>query len=494
MFILQSNIIPLIGVAETMQGGRPENQDDLGFVETPLGFLFVVCDGMGGGPGGKTASYIAKYEIMKSLCECDSQMQRSCALRMAIGKANDALAEKVRQVPALAGMGATLVAILINRRSAVIAHVGDSRCYRIHKKRMVFCTQDHSLVGELVRKKVLTPEQARNSPQSNVVSRNLGHPVNNIPQIDEVPFKKGDRFVLCTDGVWGAMPHEMLLKRLVGKYTIKNIVGNLSQEIDQIGFSKGGHHDNHTLGVIELQCDSLMKDKMDFYKRILLMFSFLAIVVGAFFLIPTKKEASRSIGSNSWVSTSMGGTEAENKGQQPTMDTSQPSDSGNLKLYPIEKIQDSLRKDSSKHSGKAKKDSVAKNVNKKEKDLQDKKVDKKKALCKSLDKINENLDSMQSCKSEKPEEVCAKNKKRLEKIKSLFNQIREIPSDGVSIWEGTRQYIDKNAKLMVKVSRKKNKAGFYVTDSEARTVIKTVKNKVERLNNIIRNGNDKTSR
>ena len=147
MFILQSNIIPLLGVAETKQGGRPENQDDFGFVETPLGFLLVVCDGMGGGPGGKTASYIAKYEIMKSLCECDSQMQRGSALRMAIGKANDALADKVRQIPALAGMGATLVAILINRQSAVIAHVGDSRCYRIHKNRMVFCTQDHSLVG-----------------------------------------------------------------------------------------------------------------------------------------------------------------------------------------------------------------------------------------------------------------------------------------------------------------------------------------------------------
>ena len=88
----------------------------------------------------------------------------------------------------------------------------------------------------------------------------------------------------------GVMPHEMLLKRLGAKDTIQKIVGNLSLEIDQIGFSKGGHHDNHTLGVIELQCDSLMKDKMEFYKRILQMFSLLVIVVGVVFFLSYKKE------------------------------------------------------------------------------------------------------------------------------------------------------------------------------------------------------------
>ena len=489
MFILQSNIIPLLGIAETKQGGRTENQDDMGFVETPLGFLLVICDGMGGGPGGKTASYIAKYEIMKSLCECDPQMLRSSALRMAIGKANDALADKVRQVPALAGMGATLVAILINRQSAVIAHVGDSRCYRIHKKQMVFCTQDHSLVGELVRKKVLTPEQARTSPQSNVVSRNLGHPVNNLPQIDEVPFKKGDRFVLCTDGVWTAMPHEMLLKRLVAKDAIKKIVGNLSLEIDQIGFSKGGHHDNHTLGVIELQCDSLMKDKMDFYKRILLIFSLLVIAVGVIFFFPTKKNVTKPVVSSSGVSTSMGGTEVESGEQQPTTNSLHLNDS--VKLKSIEDIKDSLRKDSAKHIDKtSRKDSV----NKKGQILQEKKVNKTKTICKSLDKINEHLDSMQSCKGKNLGEVKAKNEKCLEKINKLLKQIkdRDIPSTEESVWKGTKQYIAKNADVMVKESKKKN--GFYVTDAEARTVIKTVKKKVEHLNNIIKNGNDKTSR
>lgn len=494
MFVFKSNIIPFLGVAETMQGGRPENQDDLGFVETPLGFLLVVCDGMGGGPGGKTASYIAKYEIMKSLCECDPQMQRGSALRMAVGNANDAIADKVRQVPALAGMGATLVAILINRQSAVIAHIGDSRCYRIHIRHVVFCTQDHSLVGELVRKKVLTPEQARISPQSNVVSRNLGHPVNNVPQIDEVPFKKGDRFVLCTDGVWGAMSHEMLVKRLVSKGAIQKIVGNLALEIDQIGFSKGGHHDNHTLGVIELQCDSLMKDKMNFCKRLLFVFSLFVVIVGVVLLFPTKKDVVKPVATGSGVSTSMGKTEVESGEQQSTANLSLLN--GSVKLKPIEKIKDSLQKDSAKHNNPTKKDSVSNKTFKKKGALQDKKADKAKAICKSLDKINEILDSMLSCKSGKSGVVCAKNKKRLEKINSLLKQIKygEIPLDGVSTWNGINEYMGKKSNVMTKESQKKNKDGFYVTASDARNVIKTVKNKVECLNKIVRNDNDKTSR
>lgn len=495
MFILQSNIIPLLGVAETKQGGRPENQDDLGFVETPLGFLLVVCDGMGGGPGGKTASYIAKYEIMKSLCECDPQMQRGSALRMAVGKANDALAGKVRQIPALAGMGATLVAILINRQSAVIAHVGDSRCYRIHKNRMVFCTQDHSLVGELVRKKVLTPEQARTSPQSNIVSRNLGHPINNVPQIDEVPFKKGDRFVLCTDGVWGAMPHEMLVKRLVAKDAVQKIVGNLSLEIDQIGFSEGGHHDNHTLGIIELKCDSLMKDK-DFYKRILQIFSLLVIVVGAVLLFSTHKETSQPIASSPGLSTPAGAAGMGGE-QQPTADSSYPKDTVKQRiLKPIEQIRDSLSKDSAKHNSKTKKDSVNKNVDKKKESVQEKKIAKTKAVCKALDKINEHLDSILSCKGKKGE-VKVKNEKRLEKIKTLMKQIKDkdLPQAGESVWTGTKEYIDKNAVEMVKESPKdKNKVEGYVTSIGAQKIIRIVKKNVERLNNIIRYGNDKTSR
>ena len=259
---ITSRIVPLQGVANSMQGGRPENQDDWGFVDTPLGFLLVVCDGMGGGPGGKTASYIAKNVLIGALMECSPQASRVDAMKMAVSKANDALYQKMDEVPQLKGMGSTLVAILISQQSAIITHLGDSRCYRISHGRVAYRTDDHSLVGELVRNKALTEEQARTSPQSNVIMRGLGNTSNHAPEIVEVPYQKGDLFVLCTDGVWGIMPHEQLVKRLTSHQTLQALVDNLSAEIDQIGFSTNGHHDNHTLAAIEMNTDSILKDKM----------------------------------------------------------------------------------------------------------------------------------------------------------------------------------------------------------------------------------------
>lgn len=259
---ITSRIVPLQGVANSMQGGRPENQDDWGFVDTPLGFLLVVCDGMGGGPGGKTASYIAKNVLIGALMECSPQASRVDAMKMAVSRANDALYQKMDEVPQLKGMGSTLVAILISQQSAIITHLGDSRCYRISHGRVAYRTDDHSLVGELVRNKALTEEQARTSPQSNVIMRGLGNTSNHAPEIVEVPYQKGDLFVLCTDGVWSIMPHEQLVKRLTSHQTLQALVDNLSAEIDQIGFSTNGHHDNHTLAAIEMNTDSILKDKM----------------------------------------------------------------------------------------------------------------------------------------------------------------------------------------------------------------------------------------
>lgn len=257
-----SQLISLQGVGISRQGGRPENQDDWGFVDTSLGFLLVVCDGMGGGPGGKTASYIAKNEFMAALQGCSAQASRVDAMKMAVSRANDALYQKMDEEPMLKGMGSTLVAVLISQQSAVVAHLGDSRCYRISHKRIVFRTDDHSLVGELVRNKALTEEQARTSPQSNVIMRGLGNTSNHVPEIVEVPYRKGDRFMLCTDGVWGIMPHELLVQRLTSQQDLSALVSNLAAEIDQIGFSANGHHDNHTLAAVEMNTDSILKDKM----------------------------------------------------------------------------------------------------------------------------------------------------------------------------------------------------------------------------------------
>lgn len=265
-----SRTVPLQGAVCSMQGGRPENQDDWGIFDTPLGCLLIVCDGMGGGPGGKTASYIVTQVVARTLLECSPQTSRFDALKMAVSKANDALYQKMEETPSLQGMGSTMVAILINAYSVVVAHLGDSRCYRISHGRVFFRTDDHSLVGELVRNKAMTEEQARVSPQSNVITRGLGNTNNHVAEIVEIPYRKGDRFVLCTDGVWGIMPHDQIVNRLTSQQDLISLVRNLSAEIDQRGFAAGGNHDNHTLAIIEMSSDSVLKDKMSKYLKIVL--------------------------------------------------------------------------------------------------------------------------------------------------------------------------------------------------------------------------------
>lgn len=261
MDIIKSDIISLHGVVVSKQGGRPENQDDYAFLDTPLGFLLVVCDGMGGGPGGKTASYIAKYEICRTLLECNPQTPREHALKMAIAHAHEAMETKMKEVPTLNGMGSTVVAILVDKQSAIIAHAGDSRCYRFHGRKCLYRSNDHSLVAELVKKKVMTEEEARKSPQSNVITRGLGSTKNQVPEIEVVPYDKGDRFVLCTDGVWGIMPHKDLLEKLSVKSDIQTVVSNLSAQVDEIGFQQGGHHDNHTLAMFEMEVSSAFRQQ-----------------------------------------------------------------------------------------------------------------------------------------------------------------------------------------------------------------------------------------
>lgn len=253
--------MPIYGAVSSMTGGRSENQDDWGYVDTPLGFLLVVCDGMGGGPGGKTASYLVKNEIMKVLYDCNPQISRQQAVKEAVARAQEELERKTSEYPQLLGMGSTFVAILINAESAIIAHAGDSRCYRFSGRFQRYRTKDHSLVAELVAKKALTEEQARVSPQSNVITRGLGNPKNHVPDIIEVPYCKGDRFFLCTDGVWGVMPHNELVKRFRRKVDVTSLVSSMASEIDRLGFSKGGGHDNHTLAVVEISIGSRLKDR-----------------------------------------------------------------------------------------------------------------------------------------------------------------------------------------------------------------------------------------
>ena len=119
-----------VGFAESRIGGRAENQDSYGFKETKLGFLLTVCDGMGGGPGGKTASTIAVTEIIAGVEESNEDEEVANILIKAVRRANMAILEAGNQTPSLQGMGSTATVLLLSEKSAFIAYVGDSRVYQ----------------------------------------------------------------------------------------------------------------------------------------------------------------------------------------------------------------------------------------------------------------------------------------------------------------------------------------------------------------------------
>lgn len=276
--------LPYFGCFESRQGGRNENQDSCGYDETPLGLLLVVCDGMGGGPSGKLASTIAARSIIDALKQESVEVPPSVAMTRAIKEGNQALRYAIEQDPALNGMGTTVVALLLGKREAVIGHVGDSRCYQLRGSNRVFRTSDHSKVAEMVRNKVLTEEQARLSAYSNIITRALGTQNEVEPEIDIRPYVRGDRFVLCTDGVWGSMPENELIRQFSRTPSLEGTIESVAITVDELGFASGGRHDNHTQFVVETKVSSESKDKFTISPKILAStaVAILLILIAAF--------------------------------------------------------------------------------------------------------------------------------------------------------------------------------------------------------------------
>ena len=257
--------------AESRTGGRDENQDSYGYAQTAWGFLVTVCDGMGGGPGGKTASTIAVNEIVAGVEGASKDEEVSNILIKAIRRANMAIIEAGNENPSLKGMGSTATVLLLSERAAQIAFVGDSRIYQLRGKRKVFRTFDHSMVFDLVKQNVITEEQARLSAQSNIITRALGIKPDVEVEFHELPYEKGDRFVLCSDGIHGTMPEKQLLKMFAQKKPLGIVTDNVATYVDNLGRLSGQGYDNLTLAMVETTTNSILKPVMSKQTKIILV-------------------------------------------------------------------------------------------------------------------------------------------------------------------------------------------------------------------------------
>lgn len=263
--------------AESRIGGRSENQDSYGWQENARGYLVTVCDGMGGGPGGKTASTIAVNEILRSTAEASEDEEIPNILKKAIRNANIAIIQAGSTHPQLKGMGSTATVLWVTPYASYAAHVGDSRIYQLRGHKKVFRTFDHSMVFDMVEQGVITEEQARLSAQSNVITRALGIKPDVEVDVEELPYSRGDLFVLCTDGIHGTMPEHDLLRLFTNqRMKLGALTDDVATTIDNQGRSKGGGHDNLTLAMVEMKENSKLTRPMS--KKAKLLVAVLAVI------------------------------------------------------------------------------------------------------------------------------------------------------------------------------------------------------------------------
>jgi PPM family protein phosphatase len=190
---------------------REENQDSICLLEDPDGgagtSLYAVADGMGGYSHGKLASSMA----LDAVCETFKTEKGSARQRLEHGIETANL--NIYQITQRIGtgrMGTTLTAVYLEGNRLTVAHVGDSRAYLLRGRQVTCLTRDHTVVGDLVRMKVLSPDKVRTHAQRSVLTRGVGLMPIVHPDISYTTVKNGDVLILCSDGLWSVIADEEL--------------------------------------------------------------------------------------------------------------------------------------------------------------------------------------------------------------------------------------------------------------------------------------------
>ncbi len=240
-----------IAIAGSTHAGRirRSNQDAFDRFDDPERneILLAVADGMGGHRGGETASRMAIGTLGKLGREGEGDPETR--LRSAIERANFEIHKLAKRDRTLDGMGTTLVALLLCEKGpSFVAHVGDSRLYRLRDGTFEALTEDHSIVALLVRNGEISPEEARDHPKRNQIMRALG--VDEEVDIDIAPLdlRSGDAYLLCSDGLYSMLP-DADLKRIMESAPDPHTV--VAWMIDAA--NQAGGLDNVTAMVVDLR-------------------------------------------------------------------------------------------------------------------------------------------------------------------------------------------------------------------------------------------------
>lgn len=249
--------------AATDVGLKREDNEDSFLVEPSLG-LFMVADGMGGHAGGGTASRMAVSQVRDAILAArrgGGIFDRSAAevessrvfdfLAGVISATSARIFEESNRRPELSGMGTTLTLLLIHGRRGYVAHVGDSRLYRLRDGAFQQITEDHSLVNEQVKAGFITAVEAQQSRFRNIITRSVGFESEVTPDTLSLELQDGDVFLLCSDGLSGMVGDERMEAELRA--------GRLADSpARMIGLAKrNGGDDNITLAVVRVRLPGL---------------------------------------------------------------------------------------------------------------------------------------------------------------------------------------------------------------------------------------------
>lgn len=248
-----------VGVASDV-GKRREKNEDGYLVSDPV---FAVADGMGGHSAGEIASAIALQTFKNSFRPIPSPKTVSDKLAESIQKANETVFQQSATETEQRGMGTTLTIAVLLENKFHFGHIGDSRAYLLRDSSLSQITEDHSLVAEMVKKGVLSPEQAEIHPQRSVLTRALG--IEQAVQIDtsSLEIKPKDKILLCTDGLTSMVDDPEIERILNEPDDPQTICQNLVEAANE----KGGH-DNITALIIEVDDIPDQKSKLPWWKRI----------------------------------------------------------------------------------------------------------------------------------------------------------------------------------------------------------------------------------
>lgn len=233
-------------VSATNTGLIRNNNEDYIASDADLGFA-IIADGMGGYQAGEVASAIAVTTViaeLETLFTNKSNIKRhpnhhyhtaTVWLEQAIIKANEIIYETAMQEEMYQGMGTTIVAVLFHDDFISIAHVGDSRLYRLRANKFCQLTKDHSVLQELIDCGYYTQEQARNSPNKNLVTRALGIAKQVNVEIQETNLLHEDIYLLCSDGLSDMLNDEEIHQLIKNANTLDQAVKDLIKAANDKG-------------------------------------------------------------------------------------------------------------------------------------------------------------------------------------------------------------------------------------------------------------------